>query len=217
MSEIKEIALFVKRFDRGSNDKRFHFEEFNSLLGKSSDEKYDASYDDIANFIRTCDMIPDKHQVCLTVYKRILVYILIGNTDAHLKNFAMFHTAHGSLALTPMYDIVCSSYYPKLNQLALKINKQEYSLKTKNLVKLGFAFDLSKDDIKSAVKNLETNLKPTFDALNSIENELIVNEAYKKANKIFHANTNQVLIKIINKRWNGSFKGISDYLEKSKN
>jgi serine/threonine-protein kinase HipA len=51
---VHERALLVKRFDRLPSGAKRHFEEFNQLLGKrSGDDKYDASYDDMARFIVT--------------------------------------------------------------------------------------------------------------------------------------------------------------------
>ena len=209
LSEMGEKALFVKRFDRNENDERIHFEEFNSLLGKVSDDKYDASYEDIGHFIRTCQKCRDPHQTCLTVYKRILASILIGNTDAHLKNFAMFYMSDGSLTLTPMYDVVCSSFYPKFVELALKINNQKYDIgdvKPKNLVKLGRdGFGLSNDEIRKAVYDLETNLETTIAVLQEFQDKNITSES----------KTKKVLIEIIKKRWNGSFNGIPNFLNKS--
>lgn len=198
--------MFIKRFDRGSNNERIHFEEFNSLLNKRNDDKYDASYDDIGRFIRNCTLCPNPDQTCLTVFKRILAYILIGNTDAHLKNFAMFHT-NGSLVLTPMYDIVSTSFYPKCSQLALKLNNQSYEIsgiKPKHLVNLGRSgFGLSDDEVLSAVKSLEANLQWTIDVLKNVEN------SYE-----FIEKTKWFIIESINKRWNGSFNGVAKFLRK---
>lgn len=201
--------MIVRRFDRGPNNERFHFEEFNSLLNKAIDDKYNASYDEIGLFILNSSMCQNSHQTCLRVYKRILTYILIGNTDAHLKNFAMFHAA-GSLVPTPMYDILCSSFYSKFTQLALKINNQVYQvsdLKPKHLVNLGRqGFGLGDNEITSAVKSLESKLESTVDFLERFQNDFISREA----------KTKRALIDIISKRWNGSFKGIFTYLDKRK-
>lgn len=216
LNETNEKALFIKRFDRGSNDERIHFEEFNSLLNKKGDDKYDASYDDIGRFIRNCSLCPNPDQTCLTVYKRILAYILIGNTDAHLKNFAMFHMNDRSLVLTPMYDIVAASFYTQFSELALKINNQKYKifggLKPKNLVNLGRnGFGLSDDEILSAVKSLEVNLQPTIQVLKNFE---YVENNFEYILK--EAKTKTFIIESITKRWNGSFHGIDKYLNKSR-
>ena len=116
---VKERALMVKRFDRLPSGAKRHFEEFNQLLDKrSSDDKYEASYDDMARFIL-------KTPGCTTVdawrlFRRVLVCFLTGNTDAHLKNFAMFHTRDG-LRLTPAYDLVAAALYPDYRQIALAV------------------------------------------------------------------------------------------------
>jgi serine/threonine-protein kinase HipA len=208
LHEISERALFIKRFDRNSNDERIHFEELNSLMNKLSDDKYEASYEDIGCFIRRCGKCQDVRRECFLVYKRILANILIGNTDAHLKNFAMFHTSDGYLCSTPMYDIVCSSFYSKFNQLALKVNNQAFDiacLKPKHLVNLGRdGFDLSNEEITTAVKSLEGNLQKTIDVLKKFENEHIDEDA----------KTRRTLVEIMKKRWNGSLKQIPQYLRK---
>ncbi|XP_065647973.1 putative kinase HI_0665 isoform X2 [Hydra vulgaris] len=116
---FNEKALIIERFDRSvelnyssstinnENIKRRHFEEFNQLLNFLSEKKYESSYDEMAVFIhqniklKRCNL-----NKLLKPFRRILAFILIGNTDAHLKNFAMFHEPDGSLCLTPMYDIV---------------------------------------------------------------------------------------------------------------
>lgn len=85
-----EEALNIKRFDRGSEGERFHFEKFNQLLGIPSRAKYDRAHKDMAAFMR-------QSKECISteiyrLYQRILSGILVGNTDMHLKKFAMFHT-----------------------------------------------------------------------------------------------------------------------------
>ncbi len=42
------------------------------------------------------------------LFRRILICFLTGNTDAHLKNFAMFHAPDG-LRLMPAYDLVAAA------------------------------------------------------------------------------------------------------------
>jgi serine/threonine-protein kinase HipA len=43
--------------------------------------------------------------------KAVTVNALIGNGDAHAKNFSLLHTEDGTLTLTPLYDLVCTLYY----------------------------------------------------------------------------------------------------------
>jgi serine/threonine-protein kinase HipA len=92
VAELSEQALIIKRFDR-KDSTRLHFEEFNQLLNKPASEKYEGAYVDMAHFIRN-------EPNCLPIevyrlYLRILAGILLGNTDMHLKNFALLYTPQG--------------------------------------------------------------------------------------------------------------------------
>ena len=112
---IGDKALLVPRFDRLRSGARIHFEEFNELLGhRSGDDKYDAAYEDMASFIvKTPGCAPAD---AWRLYERVLVCLLTGNTDAHLKNFAMLHTPDG-LRLSPAYDLVAAALYPEIPHL----------------------------------------------------------------------------------------------------
>lgn len=121
ISIIPEIGnirtLVVKRFDRNNNE-LIHFEEFNQLLGKSCIDKYDGSYHLMSQYILSnnkCSLVDSER-----LFRRILVNLIIGNTDAHLKNFGMIYQKNG-LNLCPSYDVVASSYYPQYQNIALSI------------------------------------------------------------------------------------------------
>ena len=140
---VADEALIIKRFDRTPDRRRQHFEEFNQLLGHMSEAKYDGSYEIMGRFIRnTSGCIPAETD---RLYRRVLVCLLLGNTDAHLKNFAMFHTANGP-RLAPVYDMVASAYYRRFQTLALTVaGATEMALgdlQPKHLVDLGRAYEL---------------------------------------------------------------------------
>ena len=48
---VSERSLLVKRFDRTEDGEQIHFEEFNQLLGNRSEDKYEACYEHMADFI----------------------------------------------------------------------------------------------------------------------------------------------------------------------
>jgi serine/threonine-protein kinase HipA len=201
---LKERALLVPRFDRLRSGAKRHFEEFNQLLGKrSGDDKYDASYDDMAAFIRNtpgCTPVD-----AWRLFRRILVCFLTGNTDAHLKNFAMFQTADG-LRLTPAYDLVAAALYPEYGQLALAIgnagNLELAQLKPKHVVALSIAYGLDEGIVRQAVGNLDSRRKAAeravADAAKVIGQEALGNQ----------------LVQFMEKRWNGSFRSIGPFLSK---
>jgi len=193
-----EQALIIKRFDRDEKEGRIHFEEFNQLLNYKSHHKYDAAYKDMSSFmLNSKKCIPAENY---RLYLRILAGILLGNTDMHLKNFAMFHTKN-SLKLTPSYDQVGASIY-KYKTLALKVNNVRdlniSSLKPIHLIKLGEEFDLSPDVINMTVKTLEKNLEAAKDAFSEA--------------KLGSESLKQKLIKNIGARWNVSYSLIGKKL-----
>lgn len=61
----------------------------------------------------------------------VIYNYLVGNNDAHGKNFSLLYRGIGTdgvaIRLAPLYDIVCTVYYPELhNEMAMKIGN-EYS------------------------------------------------------------------------------------------
>jgi serine/threonine-protein kinase HipA len=53
LGKVAPKALMIRRFDRTPSGRKLHFEEFNQLFGHPSDDKYDDSYEQMAEFIRT--------------------------------------------------------------------------------------------------------------------------------------------------------------------
>lgn len=206
INSITEPALVIKRFDRIiSNSKiiRLHFEEFNQLLGRhSGDDKYNGSYEMLGNFINTTQgCIPAEVD---RLYRRILACLLVGNTDAHFKNFAMFHTRDG-LRLTPSYDQVAANRYSQFNTIALSIgganNLDVGKLRPKHIIDLGHGFGLNDKIILDATNELKKNLEAAKQAISSSK----IDCSPQLRNK---------LIDIMEKRWNGSFDSIGPLLSK---
>jgi serine/threonine-protein kinase HipA len=201
---IGERALLVRRFDRLPSGAKRHFEEFNQLLGKrSGDDKYEASYDDMAKFIlNTPGCAPAN---AWRLFRRVLACFLTGNTDAHLKNFAMFHTGDG-LRLTPAYDLVAAALYPEYRSIALAVgsaaNLELANLAPKHIVGLSVAYGLSEPVLMEAVGVLERHRKAA---------EKAVTHA---AERIGEERLGKGLLELMERRWNETFKSIGPYLSK---
>ncbi len=204
MDGVPNRALMVKRFDRLPSGARIHFEEFSQLLGKRSGyDKYEAAYEDMASFIRTTPgCIPAD---AWRLYRRVLTCFLTGNTDAHLKNFAMFH-AQGSMQLTPAYDLVAAALYPEYNTLALSIDKAQNlaldRLKPKHLVALGEACGLDTKTLIDTIEELDQRRKVAEKAVKTA------------ADKIDAKGLGDDLLNLMERRWNGSFSSIGQFLSK---
>ena len=202
LKDVAERVLLVKRFDRTKDGKQFHFEEFNQLLGNRSEDKYEACYEHMADFII------QNGNICLraeydTLFRRVMACILTGNTDAHLKNFAMEHTESG-LRLTPCYDLVAAACYPEYQTLALGIGGAENmrigSIGPKNIARLGNLFGLPDRAVMLAVSDFASRLDKAHSAVD--------------ASKNIGQDIKDKLHQQMEKRWNGTFDSIGTYLSK---
>lgn len=91
----------------------------------------------------------------------VIFDLLVGNNDAHGKNFSLLYhgvgTADQTIRLAPLYDIVSTTYYPELSKtMAMKIG-DEYSSENvgpKNFEQLAEETGLAKPMVRSRVAEL---------------------------------------------------------------
>ncbi|MDE2825807.1 MAG: HipA domain-containing protein [Bacteroidota bacterium] len=201
---VSERALLIKRFDRTEDGRKIHFEEFNQLLGNRSEDKYGACYEHMADFLIQNGEICLRAE-CDTLFRRVMACILTGNTDAHLKNFAMEHTESG-LRLAPCYDLVATACYPQYQTLALGIggtkNMRIGSIGPKNIARLGTLFGLPDRAVMLAVSDFGSRLDRAHSAV----------DASKKVDQYIKDKLHQQM----DKRWNGAFGSIGTYLSKKR-
>jgi serine/threonine-protein kinase HipA len=97
-------VLLVDRFDRPAGGRRSHMVSALTILGldEFTGARY-GSYADLADHIRRSFTSPAS--TLRELFSRIVLNILVGNTDDHPRNHAAFVNADGSLTLTPAYDI----------------------------------------------------------------------------------------------------------------
>ncbi len=105
--------LAVKRFDRGENGQRVHMEDFAQILQYAPQHKYgkDLLQDYSAILLILDQMSTHPTKDCEEFVKRFIAYVLMGNTDAHLKNWAVIYPDGIHLRLSPAYDPVCVSSF----------------------------------------------------------------------------------------------------------
>jgi serine/threonine-protein kinase HipA len=196
---IDGASLLVKRFDRTPEGDKVHFEEFNQLFGRPSEAKYEGSYGDMAKFI-LANQAMQREQDVDRLFRRVLVCILLGNNDAHAKNFALLYTENG-FRLAPFYDIVAAALYDRFkgSPLALKIGagtnpRSLAGISDKHLAILAESFGLTKPAMVLAVSDLKRRLAT---ATKKIDQASAGSAALKEKLKTF-----------IGKRWNGTFDSI---------
>jgi len=139
--EIGKVAdidyLLAQRYDRiqdnEGNIQRLHQEDFSQALGIPSEIKYQSeggpSLADCFTLIRDESSAPAPDLIALL--DAVIFNLLIGNHDAHAKNFSWLVMPDRSIRLAPLYDLVCTVYYPELtDKMAMKIGGEAKSALT---------------------------------------------------------------------------------------
>ncbi len=116
-------TFLTKRFDRTDTGERLHFASALTLLGKKDGDGGDTgvSYLDLADFLirNGAHVNEDLEQL----WRRIVFYVCVSNTDDHLRNHGFMLTDRGWV-LSPAYDI---NPVATGGGLALNISKDDNS------------------------------------------------------------------------------------------
>ena len=107
--------LVVERYDRevapDGTEQRIHQEDFCQATGIPPETKYEAdggpSLSRIAGILATV-AAPDSLGRLLAA---VVFNSLVGNGDAHAKNFSLIHGRTGGLRLSPLYDLLSTLHY----------------------------------------------------------------------------------------------------------
>ncbi len=137
--------LLVERYDRKHRPDgrilRLHQEDFCQALGTRSEQKYQAeggpSLKDCFALLRQASAAP---VVDLRLLLDAVIFnVLIGNHDAHGKNFSLLYDRYGGrlaaallppkkAMLAPFYDLIATAVYPELSsKMAMKIGGEYQS------------------------------------------------------------------------------------------
>jgi serine/threonine-protein kinase HipA len=112
------LALAVKRFDRTNDGGRTHIEDFLQILGAMPDRKYAAANEETV--MRVATRLGGGTNAFLEAVRRIVVNIILGNTDAHVKNWSLWYPSPATGQLSPAYDIVATVVYDQSESMALR-------------------------------------------------------------------------------------------------
>lgn len=121
--------LLVRRYDRVRGEDgvvtRVHQEDFCQALGFTSARKYASDggpvFRDLFTLVRRVATRPAIE--VLKLFDAAILNLIIGNADAHGKNYSLLYD--GSTTLAPLYDLLSTVAYPELSpRLAMKIAKR---------------------------------------------------------------------------------------------
>ena len=112
--------LLVSRYDRiteSGTTRRLHQEDFAQTLGVLPSKKYASDggpvFRDCFDLVRRATTNPETE--VLKLIDAALFNLIIGNADAHAKNFSLLRKANGEVALAPLYDLVSTIGWPELS------------------------------------------------------------------------------------------------------
>lgn len=107
--------IVVKRYDRlvsaDGTVERIHQEDFCQATGTRPDDKYE---EDGGPSLRTVASIVEAvatRESLDSLLAAVTLHALVGNGDAHAKNFSLLHDRSGVLRLAPVYDVMSTLCY----------------------------------------------------------------------------------------------------------
>ncbi len=120
--DSEEWAYAVRRFDRLSDGHRtlVHIEDFAQVRDKYPEAKYEGTFETVAALAHRGHDV----SALAEAVRRIAFCVVIGNGDAHLKNWSLIYRDKRTPALSPAYDMVATAPYAPMGEtedLGLKL------------------------------------------------------------------------------------------------
>ena len=173
--------LCVERYDRSVGPAgllRDHQEDFCQALNVSPDNKYQAeggpSLKDCFGLLREASSSPVRDLQAML--DAVIFNCLIGNDDAHGKNFSLLYgrdaTGRRTVGLAPLYDLISTARYENLSKaMAMKLGGESDSQKLSQVHFAKFAKDvgLTKPIVRTRVAELAS---ATAKAIDGVSKEL---------------------------------------------
>ena len=137
LSDDHELLL-VERFDRDAQGRPLGFEDMACLSALTGREKYQGSYEEMVRNLNLMLEPADRATTMKSVFKMIAVSCVLGNGDAHLKNFGLLYDDPTHPAcLAPTYDTCCTLAYERSDTLALSMGASREFPWEKTLTRFG--------------------------------------------------------------------------------
>lgn len=186
--KVKDIdCLLVERYDRIPTENgftRIHQEDFCQAMAVPPETKYQSEGGpDFAQCFTLLREVTKPSAVhVLTLIDAAFLNVVIGNNDAHGKNFSLLYSADYSTncpALAPLYDILSTAIYPELNdKMAMKIgSKNNFDrLLPRHWSQFSQAANINEALLKKRLHKLVTNLPDKARELQSKTDDISFNK-----------------------------------------
>lgn len=171
------LAYVAKRFDRKGNTK-IHMEDFCQLGGFQTEQKYDSSYERCGKLISL--YCTNKGLDVLNYFELLVFSFLSGNSDMHMKNFAVLYLGE-EIVLSPAYDLINSALvFPKdKDDTAMLLGGRKKNIKLKDFENLAGSLGLGEKVFMRVLTKFTGNRDKVFDLID----RSFLSDEYKKKYK----------------------------------
>ena len=169
LSENLETYV-VERFDRSSDGTKLGYEDFTTLMKKSNgpNAKYTSSYETLlkATYLYTSSVAEVEK-----MYKYIVFNCLIGNGDAHLKNFALQYSPDmKNIFVSLPFDLTHTLIYESIDhKMALKLAGSKAFPDRSHLIKLAESDRFRIRNPKAIIEFLSENILDYLRTSNEVQ------------------------------------------------
>ena len=189
-----ELAYITKRIDRNAQGEKYAMEDACQFNERLTEHKYRGSYEQIAKGIITFSKNPIKDVVHF--YEQVIVSLLIGNNDMHLKNFSLIAKQSNAYELTPAYDMIAAQLLlPKdIDDLALNLNGKKRKLKRGDFNEAMHKAHIPEKAIENLWKRIEKGME-SWSTL--IDDSFLTKERKRNFKELINNKTAQLKIEIV--------------------
>ncbi|NBV06252.1 MAG: type II toxin-antitoxin system HipA family toxin [Proteobacteria bacterium] len=203
LKQVKDRPyLLIRRYDRTKSKGqiiRIHQEDFCQALGLFPWQKYQGI--DGGPSTEICFKLIEKYSTLPGLdssrfIRTIIFNYLIGNSDAHGKNFSFLYQGK-TVRLAPLYDLISTNSYSKLeHRMAMKLGRCHDPDRTSlnHWYSLVSNTNTAKSYLNQELKNFATLLPKTAESLHKkLQKKGIESEAFDKVRRVIEKRSKRIL------------------------
>lgn len=165
-------TLIVTRYDRkvvsDGEILRIHQEDLAQAFSLNASAKYEErggpSLKRVARLLRD---VARGSETLVELLDLTLLNMVVGNADAHAKNFSLLHLESDVVVLAPAYDIMSTGYYPMASVVPGMYVNDKHSIQevsAQDVIAEAISWGMSRDRVTARVEQLLTRLPEAIKA-----------------------------------------------------
>jgi len=189
LSDNQQLFI-MRRFDLKNDGSCIAMEDMAVLQGKSTNNKYQSSYGAVSKVLNYYSSEIQKDKEIL--FKMLVHSCMVGNGDAHLKNYAMLYDNLDKIRLSPLYDVVNTQLYIPEDTLALGLGNSKEFPDRRRIIDFGKAIGVKK--CENIIDEMADKIRDELDVLTEYTEAMELDIKTSILNNI-HRSTTRTAIK----------------------